>query len=141
MITLKISQNTASYNTYQSITSVAASELRSRLLKQRRQRNLQRKYILLVATVFIILFVAFSFRSFISDAHEEDDIISFKYYTSIMVKYGESLWSIADAHMSPQYSNHNDYIWEVAQINHLKSNEIRAGQYLVIPYYSEEFID
>lgn len=65
----------------------------------------------------------------------------FKYYTSIIVQPGETLWELADQYMD--YENYKDkqsYISEVMSINHLEEDMICAGQMLVVPYYSSEYI-
>lgn len=61
-----------------------------------------------------------------------------KYYTSIEVKSGDTLSSIADSYMSAGYSSTDEYINEVMKMNHLTSTTIKAGEYLAIPYYSYE---
>ena len=65
----------------------------------------------------------------------------FKYYTSIIVQPGETLWELADQYID--YENYKDkqsYISEVMSINHLEEDAICAGQMLVVPYYSSEYI-
>ena len=62
--------------------------------------------------------------------------ISCKYYTSIEVQSGDTLWSIASDHITEEYRDMNAYIDEVCSINKISQNEIHAGQYLTIPYYS-----
>ena len=62
--------------------------------------------------------------------------ISCKYYTSIEVQSGDTLWSIASDHITEEYRDMNAYIDEVCSINKISQDEIHAGQYLTIPYYS-----
>lgn len=63
----------------------------------------------------------------------------YKYYTSIQVKPGSSLWEIARKYASSEYKDLNDYIREVREINHLDKDTIYAGSYLCVPYYSSEY--
>lgn len=63
----------------------------------------------------------------------------YKYYTSIQVEPGSSLWEIAREYASSEYEDLDDYIREVRQINHLDQDTIYAGSYLCIPYYSSEY--
>lgn len=65
---------------------------------------------------------------------------SYKYYTSIAVKKGDTLWSIAAEHMTEEYSHIEDYIEEVRTLNHLPDHGVYAGEYLTIPYYSSEIL-
>lgn len=59
-----------------------------------------------------------------------------KYYKSILVTYGDSLWSIAEIYRGTHYSI-EDYINELKRINSLEEENIIAGMYLVVPYYLE----
>jgi hypothetical protein len=60
-----------------------------------------------------------------------------KYYTTIQIEAGDTLWGIADAYITPEYASLQDYIDEVQSINHISENEITAGCYITIPYYAE----
>ena len=64
---------------------------------------------------------------------------TYKYYTSIRVSSGDTLWDIAKEYRTEEYSDISSYIAEVREINHLSSNQITDGMYLCIPYYSEEY--
>lgn len=67
-----------------------------------------------------------------------DDIV-YKYYITMEIQPGDSLWSIAEEYKYNQDSK--DYIKEVKHINHLYSNQIIAGQKITIPYYSTIFYE
>ena len=69
---------------------------------------------------------------------EKVNVPTYKYYTSIEVDQGESLWSIASDHMSPEYRDIYDYMSEIASINHLHGDQLDRGQRIIIPYYSTE---
>lgn len=115
-------------------------ELQSYRKKLKRQREIRRKLLLFLITAFLIIGFAFCFHAITSYASTGEENPDYKYYTSIVITSGDTLWSIAKEYADAHYGNLDDYISEVASINHLKSNEIKAGQYLIIPYYSEEFI-
>ncbi len=66
--------------------------------------------------------------------------VTYKYYTNIQIKSGDTLWNIASEYATDEYSDVNEYIEEVCALNHISEDEIHAGQYLVIPYYSAEVI-
>lgn len=62
-----------------------------------------------------------------------------KYYTSVCLEEGDTLWGLADRYMTEEYSGYSEYIEEVCSINHLFPDDtIHAGQYLTVPYYSAE---
>lgn len=65
------------------------------------------------------------------------DHINHKYFTTVQLESGDTLWDISKDYISSEYASMNDYIKEVETINHISRDEITAGCYLVIPYYSE----
>jgi len=93
-------------------------------------------------TICLIAVFAVSYCSIKSSASMGRDQLQFKYYTSITIQYGETLWDIADDYIDyNQYKDKSVYIAEVQSINHLDNDtQIRAGQSLIVPYYSSEFV-
>ena len=60
---------------------------------------------------------------------------------SIEISSGDTLWSIAEDNMDARYYRHTaDYVAEVKRMNSLDTDQIIAGSYLIIPYYSTEFV-
>lgn len=116
-------------------------ELRSYRRKIRRQREIRRNIILVLASVIFVLIFAITFHSFTSFANTDTENVSYKYFDSIQVEKGDTLWSLAEKYAdADHYNTNSEYISEVMRINHLHDDEIIAGQYLVIPYYSNEFV-
>ena len=68
-----------------------------------------------------------------------------KYYTSIEVAYGDTLWEIAGRYRSEEYATVEEYMREVMEMNHLTDGQIRAGSHLMVAYYGdapmEELLD
>ena len=63
-----------------------------------------------------------------------------KYYTSVQIGSGDTLWSIASEYITDDYTDMNEYIREVCSINHIAEDEIHAGQYIVVPYYAVDIV-
>lgn len=107
-----------------------------RLRKERRRKVMAVSLTAIVTFCMVMIFVV-SYGSIKSNANS-----GFKYYTSITVNAGDSLWDIADEFIDYDiYENKNSYIAEVQSINRLDENgTIVAGQTLVVPYYSSEFV-
>lgn len=61
-----------------------------------------------------------------------------KYYTSIQIESGDTLWAIASEYITDEYADMHEYMEEVCAINHISEDEIHAGQYIVVPYYALE---
>lgn len=116
-------------------------ELRNYIRKLQRQKEIRRKIVLAILSVCIILTCALSYSALISNASSEATDISYKYFTSIEVSYGDTLWSIAEEYKDVEfYDSTEEYIEEVVRMNHLTSTSIKAGQFLIVPYYSTEFV-
>ncbi len=124
------------------INEMTDRELRAYKRKLRRQREQRRRIASVVLTLCLIAICVVSYHSLTSSASNGSEEITFKYYTDVTVKYGESLWSIADQYIDDiHYDNKADYIAEVCSINNLEdASDIRSGQTLVVPYYSADFI-
>ena len=107
-------------------------ELRIYKRQLRRRRQLQRRIVTMLATICVIAFCAVS----------GEDQLKFKYYTQVTVAYGETLWDLSDDYIDyDEYKNKKEYIAEVQSINHLaEEDSIRAGQTLIVPYYSYDFV-
>ncbi len=63
---------------------------------------------------------------------------AYKYYTSIPIGKGDTLWSIAVENITPEYAGIEEYIQEIRSLNHLSDDGIHAGRYLMIPRYFDE---
>ena len=61
-----------------------------------------------------------------------------KYYTSVLIEEGDTLNEIASRYISPECGNRDEYVLEIRNINHIIGDEIHAGCYIVIPYYSTD---
>ena len=112
--------------------------LKKRLARQK-QVNRVRNILLLLFTLIFIFVISFLIVSFSSQASDMNHQASYKYYKSIQISSGDTLWSIAQNNMDEHYSTAAQYVAEIKQMNSLSSDRIIAGNYLLIPYYSTEF--
>lgn len=116
------------------ISERANESLRKREAVVRRQRG-----VLAIAIIIIVSLGILLGSSINALASSEKDISSYnKYYVSIRVENGDTLWTIADEYVEGFNLSKSDYIAEVCQINEISQNEIHAGDYIVVPYYSQE---
>jgi len=117
-------------------------ESRNRAKQRRAKVVARRKMILLLTTVLLITIGSIVFGSIFSSAQSsaEESGIQYKYYKSIEIKKGDSLWSIANEYCEDEYyDNTKDYVKELKEINNLKSEKIHYGQRLIVAYYDSEF--
>ena len=68
----------------------------------------------------LALAVAYSARSSISAGHEQ----------SYVVRYGDTLWSIAATHYG---GDTREAVWNLQDRNHLAGTLVRPGQRLILP--------
>lgn len=117
------------------------SENRIRNNKIRRQKEIRKNILATIMTIGIIIILSLSASSFMSKAKCNDDNVDYKYYKCIAISSNDTLWSIAQEYMDiDHYRSIDDYIKEVKQMNHLKTDVITYGGYLIIPYYSTAYI-
>lgn len=109
-------------------------------MKRRRNTRNRRRIQLIAMFVCFLLCTGFAVQNSARKIDAESDLtrISYKYYKSYYVETGDSLWSIAKEHISDEYSDINEYIAEVKQINHLQGDAVKQGSHICIPYYSME---
>lgn len=59
-----------------------------------------------------------------------------KFYKSIEIAQGDTLWDIAEKYMNDDYKSVQSYIKEIKEINGLLGDDIQEGQYLTVPYFN-----
>ena len=115
--------------------------LRSISKRRARQKQVRRNILLLVISVLFIFVSVFFVASISTQASDKEHMPSYKYFRSIEISSGDTLWSIAEDNMDARYYRHTaDYVAEVKRMNSLDTDQIIAGSYLIIPYYSTEFV-
>lgn len=118
------------------------SERRIKNNRARRRRQIKRQLMLFFTTILLI--ACFSVLGFgiKAKAQSSTEDISYKYYKSIMVQSGDTIWDYAKAYADHEfYDSYDSYIAEVMQINSLDNDAIQSGQYIILPYYSNEFVE
>lgn len=107
---------------------------------KRRREVFLKKICIAFALAAVIMTGSIIGGSRLVSAHERSsaDTVEYRYYKSIEVKNGDSLWTIAKRYMNDDYDSVYDYIDDLKEINHLSSDRIHAGQYLTVSYYDTE---
>ena len=106
----------------------------------RENDSVERKFVFLAAAMAIITAILLVGSIFTVSAKAKEIPSGYKYYTSIAVEKGDTLWDIANQYITPGYSDISEYIGEVKVLNHLTGAEIHAGEYLTIAYYSDDIL-
>lgn len=108
----------------------------------KRKRNVYLKKIMLVFTALVlVLGISVFYGTNLVDAHDSSDSVTpeKKYYKSIQITSGDTLWNIAEEYMNDDYESVSEYINEIKRINGLISDDIQEGQYLTVAYFDAEF--
>jgi hypothetical protein len=114
-------------------------EERIRLNKIRRERELRRHILIFTVSAAVAIILTIAGGSLISRAQEPGTPVFYKYYTSIRIDEGDTLWSLADSYADENFKSREAFIQEVVRTNHLLDETICEGDYLIVPYYSAEF--
>lgn len=88
--------------------------------------------IFLMTSIVIILLCCFIFGAFLATAKGNGRENADRYYKSIQIQSGDTLWDIAEEHMTSEYSSTGEYVSELKEINALNSDHIQSGQHLII---------
>ena len=95
----------------------------------------KKKYLLGAAVIIIV----FLLSVLTVHAQKSKDFVvtgKMKYCTSVLIRSGDTLWSIAEEYADQDiYSSKLEYIKEIKTTNHLTSDDIRQGSYLLVTYY------
>lgn len=98
----------------------------------------EKRIIVGITAVLIMMTVCLSASSVVLAKNKKEEQI-YRYYASIEIKPGDSLWSIACEYCFDMDMSVNDYIQEIKTLNHLSSDAITSGQYLTIMYASTNY--
>ncbi len=110
---------------------------RARLERRyKRARELQLRKNILIATLALVIFILIAFVWVQSAKAETKTAKKVKSFSSVEVKPGDTVWSIANAYMSEDYSSVSVLVDEIKKTNHISENNITAGSYIIVPYFT-----
>lgn len=114
------------------------SERANRSLSKREAQVRTQKCILAVI-IFVIVTIGVLFGTGIHVFAGDDEVQTFhKYYQSICIEEGDTLWDIAGEYVKDTEITRREYIDEVCKLNGIYEDEIHAGEHIVVVYYSKE---
>lgn len=97
----------------------------------RKKRCMFLSILFLITFSGIVLFTGFMKTNQVSASPVREKTTCYK---TIQVEDGDTLWTLADEYMGNGNMTHQQYINEVKEMNHLSSDTIESGAYLMIPY-------
>lgn len=112
----------------------------SKRISEQSRKQAKQRIVILLLTMLMITIGSVLFGSTFSKAYgsASETKTVHKYYKSIVIQKGDTLWDIANKYKTDDYENTQEYIDELKQINSLKSDIIHEDQYLMIAYYDVE---
>ena len=87
-------------------------------------------------SLVLIVSVIMAFVLFTTHADAESSREVYTYYTSYKIQPGDTLWTIADQFMGPDFTAKDDFINNIKKLNHISGDDITSGKYLIIEYSS-----
>lgn len=100
--------------------------------------NEMKKIFWIIIAVVIMLASSFFGMDLMNVQAEEPSKSSYqKYYTSIEIQSGDSLWIIAERYKANSGKSTEELVEELKRMNALGGDIIHAGHYLTVPYYAE----
>lgn len=105
----------------------------SRREAKRRMRNM------VVVVLMVLAFLSGFFGHTLLSAHAEEEYVRplNRYYTSIQLRKGDSLWNIAERYREGSGYTPKEYIEELKRMNGLEDEQIHYGEYLTVVYFAE----
>ena len=101
--------------------------------------NLSTKSVKMLAlgALLFIMFVSFILGSVMVNAESRSANPDAElYYTNIVVQEGDTLWDIAREYVDyDYYDNAKEYMDELVRINALTTDDVYAGENLIVTYY------
>lgn len=99
--------------------------------------QMSRKRLWMVGGLVLVLLVIFSVFFMTKTVTAQRAGERCKQVISIEIKKGDTLWSIASEYMCEEYKDLNEYIEEIKDSNGMITDEIHAGNYIIVPYYTD----
>ena len=114
----------------QNLSKEVNEQLNRRAQIVRRERRILALVVIMVIAIAILLGTGIN-----AFASSKESLEYHKYYTSIQVESGDTLWSIADQYMTGCDMDKQSYIDGVCQLSHLSDGRIHRGDYLIVADY------
>ncbi|MCR4586202.1 MAG: LysM peptidoglycan-binding domain-containing protein [Lachnospiraceae bacterium] len=122
------------------MSNIEIYRMKKRAERFRRKKILRKMAVYAaLSAVLLAAVIFFIFKSPVQ-AKEEGECF-FKYYSTVRVEKGDSLWGYAQLYSQGSGKSTEEYIDELCSINHIsKHGTLRSGTTLTLPYYSTEYI-
>lgn len=105
---------------------------------RKRRREVYLKKLSFLAVTFLLVFCfSIIMGKRLVDAHDDSQVSvqDQKFYKSIEIQSGDTLWDIAAEYTGGNPQEISRYVGELMKINGLATDQIQEGKYLTVVYY------
>ncbi len=102
--------------------------------KSRAKAKTARFFTALIVISIIVCVILFSNKNQVHAVEGAEEVSLNKYYKTITIQPGDTLWSIAEEYKTAGCST-KEYVEELMLMNDLHNDNITSGQKLLITYY------
>ena len=92
----------------------------------------------MITCVAVIVFASVFLGSTMLTSMAEEEKAATRYYKSVEIQEGDSLWSLAKEYREGGSLSAKEYVEELKKMNNLREDTIHTGQYLTVVYFAEE---
>jgi cell division protein YceG involved in septum cleavage len=108
-----------------------------RMMEGNAYYQMNRKRIWMVGSLMLVAMLLFSVFFITKTVTAQRVEERTKQVACVEIQKGDTLWSIASEYMTEEYDDMNEYIEEIKNSNRMLSDEIHAGNYIIVPYYAD----
>ena len=109
--------------------------IRNGLLKKKKVSLFRYKKQLILISVALIVFLLTLIFAISSVKASDKSTSRVKSFISVRVFCGDTVWSIAEENLSPEYSSVSELVNEIEKTNHLVNGRINSGNYIIVPVF------
>ena len=120
-----MNRKTCAQRDYKSVMKVKGKQILKRRMKM---------------ALFLLIFCLCSSALFTFHSKAMSEKQRYKYYTKQEIQYGNTLWEISGNYEAFGYQSRLTFLNEIKSINHISDDKLTAGDFLIVPYYSDECI-
>lgn len=124
--------------TYRSYNHKLSEKVNAQLDRRAQVVYVQKKLIAIISIIVVSLAVLLGTGICVFANSEKDNRPVYKYYTSVQVTSGDTVWDMADRYIEGYDINKDAYVQEICELNHLQDGQIHSGDHLVMAYYSHD---
>jgi hypothetical protein len=109
--------------------------------RRNKKEKLQKAMVEVILGIVVALTLIFTFNTYYEARYEWEEVYPTMYY-SYRIAFGDTVEDIAQ--VVNKYNDNMNYeqtMLEIGRLNNICIDEIKGGDYLLLPYTNEEFLE